>query len=198
MAEFAFKNAKNASIGHTPFELNCCYHFWMLYKEKVNSCFKSKSTDKLSAKLRELIIVCQENLHHTQELQKQAHNKGVKPRSCAPSKKVWLNCKYFKTKHNRKLEVKFFKLFQVLYPIKKQVYKLELPRKWRIHNVFHVSLLEQINTKKGRVDKKVKQMEFDIDNNDSKKYKIKAIQDSAVYAKELESGYLSGFYYLIL
>ena len=26
MAEFAYINAKNASTGHTPFELNCGYH----------------------------------------------------------------------------------------------------------------------------------------------------------------------------
>ena len=68
MAEFAYNNAKNASTGHTPFELNCSYHPRILYKKKVDSRSKSKSADKLSAELRELIIVCQENLHHTQKL----------------------------------------------------------------------------------------------------------------------------------
>ena len=81
MAEFAYNNAKNASTGHTSFELNCGYHPWMLYEEEVDSRSKSKSADKLSAELRELMIVCQENLHYAQELQKQAHNKGVKPMS---------------------------------------------------------------------------------------------------------------------
>ena len=36
MAEFAYNNAKNASTGHTPFELNCGYYSWMLYKEDVD------------------------------------------------------------------------------------------------------------------------------------------------------------------
>ena len=44
------------------------------------------------------MTVCHENLHHAQELQKQAHDKGVKPRSYAFSNKVWLNSKYIKTK----------------------------------------------------------------------------------------------------
>ena len=129
MAEFAYNNAKNASTGHMPFELNCGYHPRMSYEEEVDPRSKSKSADKLSAELRELMIVCQENLYHTQELQKRAHDKGVKPRSYAPGDKVWLNSKYIKTKRNRKLEAKFFRLFWVLHLVGKQAYKLELPRK---------------------------------------------------------------------
>ena len=58
MAEFAYNNAKNASTSHTPFELNCGYHPQMSYEENVDSHSQSKSADKLSAELRELMIVC--------------------------------------------------------------------------------------------------------------------------------------------
>ena len=68
MAEFAYNNAKNASFGHIPFKLNCSYYLWMSYKKNIKSRSKSKSADKLSAKLGELMIVCQENLHHAQKL----------------------------------------------------------------------------------------------------------------------------------
>ena len=54
------------------------------------------------------MTVCQENLHHAQKLQKQAHDKGVKLKSYIPDDKIWLNSKYIKTKQNRKLEAKFF------------------------------------------------------------------------------------------
>ena len=142
MAEFAYNNTKNASTGHMPFELNCSYHLWISYKEEVDSCFKLKSADKLLAELRELIFVYQENLHYAQELQKRANDKGVKPRSYTPGDKVWLNNKYIKIKRNRKLEAKFFGPFRVFYPVEKQAYKLEFSRKWRIHDIFHVLLLE--------------------------------------------------------
>ena len=129
MAEFAYNNAKNASTGHTPFELNCGFHPRMSYEEDVDPRSQSKSADELSVELRELMIVCRENLHHAQELQKRGHNKEVNPRSYAPGDKVWLNSKYIKTKRNRKLEAKFFGPFRILHPIGKQVYKLELPKK---------------------------------------------------------------------
>ena len=129
MAEFVYNNTMNASTGHMPFELNCGYHPRMLYKEDVDPRSHFKAADELSVELRELMIVCRKNLHHAQELHKRAHDKGVKPRNYTPGKKVWLNSKYIQTKCNRKLEPKFFGSFQVLYPVKKQAYRLELPKK---------------------------------------------------------------------
>ena len=119
MAEFAYNNAKNASTGYTPFKLNCGYYLWVSYEEDIDPRSKSKLANKLSAELQELMTICQKNLHHAQELQKWAHNKGVKPKSYAPSDKVWLNSKYLKTKRNRKLEAKFFGLFRVLHRVRK-------------------------------------------------------------------------------
>ena len=139
------------------------------------------------------MTVCRENLHHAQELQKRAHDKGVKPRSYAPGDKVWLNSKYIKTKQNRKLEAKFFGPFQVLHPVGKQAYKLELPKRWRIYNVFHVSLLEQDTIRKEQIDEYI--MELEAGN--SEEYEVEAIWDSAVYASKLASCQLLGLYYLV-
>ena len=139
------------------------------------------------------MIVCQENLYYAQEFWKQAHNKSVKPKSYTPGNKVWLNSKYIKLKQNRKLEAKFFGPFQVLYPMGKQVYKFKLLKKWRLHNVFHLSLLKQNTTRKKRV-KKVPELNT---GNNSKEYKVEAIWDNAVYGNKFESGHISGFYYLV-
>ena len=188
MAKFAYNNAKNSSTGHTPFELNCDYHPCISFEENTNLHSQSKLADELSAKLQDLMTVCRKNVYHAQKLQKRAYNKSIKPRSYIPSDKVLLNNKYIKTKRNRKLEAKFFRPFQVLHPVRKQAYKLKLPKRWRMHNVFHVLLLEQDTTRKEQVDKRVKELKLKAGN--SKKYEIEAIQDSAVYASELESGQL--------
>ena len=68
MAEFAYTNAKNASTGHTLFELNCGYHRCVSFEEDTNPRSWLKTADKLSVELPELMTVCRENLHHAQEL----------------------------------------------------------------------------------------------------------------------------------
>ena len=114
MAEFAYNNAKNVSSGHTLFKLNCEYHLWMSYKDNVDPRSKYKWADKLSTKLRELVIVYKENLYYAQKLQKRAYDKDVKPKSYAPSDKFWLNNKYIKTKQNkswRQSSLDFFEFY---------------------------------------------------------------------------------------
>ena len=92
------------------------------------------------------------------------------------------------------MEAKFFGLFQVLYLIGKQAYKLELPKKWKIHNVFHVSLLEQNTTRKEQVDEENVE---ELDVGDKEEYEMEVIWDSAVYARESKSGHLPDLYYLV-
>ena len=82
----------------------------------------------------------------------------------------------------------------MLHPVGKQAYKLELPIKWRIHDVIYVLLLEQDTTKKRRVN----DMQLEFEAGDNKEYKVDGIWDSAVYAKESTIGQLPGLYYLVL
>ena len=64
MVEFAYNNAKNASIDYTLFELNCGYHPGVSYEKDINPYSKSKSADNFASDLRELMAVCQKNLQH--------------------------------------------------------------------------------------------------------------------------------------
>ena len=54
-------------------------------------------------------------------------------------------------------------------------------------------LREKDTIRKGQIDKNM----MELETNDSKKYKIEAIYDSAIYARESKSGYLLRFYYLV-
>ena len=129
IAEFAYNNAKNASIGYTLFELNCGYHPRVSYKEDLDPYLKSKFAEELFFELWKFITVCQRNLYYAQELQKRAYDKCVKPENYALGNKVWLSSKHLKAMRNCKLKAMFFGLFWVLHPIGKQAYKLQLSKK---------------------------------------------------------------------
>ena len=191
MAEIADNNVTNAGTSHTPFDLNCGYHRWMSYKKKVYPCLQSKLADKLSKELRELMVIYCKTLHHAQKFQKRAHNAGVQPWSYVSSENIWLNSKYIKTKQNHKLEAKFFGSFQMLHPVGKQAYKLEFSTNGKIHNIFHVSLLEQ-----DTIRKKHEFLVLEVELGNNKEYAIEAIQDSTIYAKEANR-HLPGLYYLV-
>lgn len=72
------QKCKNANIGHIFFKLNCGYHSHISYEKNPNACFRFKSGQKLSAKLKDLMIIFCKNLIHAQNLQKCAYDKGIK------------------------------------------------------------------------------------------------------------------------
>ena len=76
MAEFAYNNVKNASTGHTPFKLNCGFYLQVSFKDDIDLCFRSRFANKLVKDLRKLMDICQQNLLHTQKLQKEHMTKA--------------------------------------------------------------------------------------------------------------------------
>ena len=57
--------------------------------------------------------------------------------------KVWLDSRNLKTTYHKKMKPKQegpFKITEVLGPV---TYRLKIPATWRIHNVFHATLLRQ-------------------------------------------------------
>ena len=78
MAEYTYNNAKNASISHIFFELNCKYYPRVFCKKNFDLCLKLKSVEELFSKLQNLMVVGQQNLQHLQKFQKQAYNKVFK------------------------------------------------------------------------------------------------------------------------
>ncbi len=68
MAEFAYNNTKNASTGHTLFELNCGYYPRVSFEEDVVLRSRSRLANKLVEELRELMEVYCQNFLHAQKL----------------------------------------------------------------------------------------------------------------------------------
>ncbi len=77
-----------------------------------------------------------------QALNKVADQKGPPPSQFWIKEQVWLDASHLKLPHQKaKLTPKCLGPFRIIQEISLVAYRLELPTNWRIHNVFHASLL---------------------------------------------------------
>ncbi len=75
-------------------------------------------------------------------LNKVADQKGPPPSQFQTREQVWLDMPHLKLPHQKaKLTLKCLGPFKIIQEISPVAYCLKLPTNWRIHNVFHASLL---------------------------------------------------------
>jgi hypothetical protein len=69
-------------------------------------------------------------------------NKKMTFRPYQKEQKVWIKGTHLKTVHpTTKLQAKCFGPFKITEVISPVTYRVQLPTQWKIHNVFHASLL---------------------------------------------------------
>lgn len=78
MAKFVYNNCKNANNSYISFEFNYSYHLYISFKNKVYLHFRSYLANKLVNKLKNLMIIWQQNKFYIKKLQNKAYNKRVK------------------------------------------------------------------------------------------------------------------------
>jgi hypothetical protein len=88
--------------------------------------------------------LCSQGLEKASETMRKYHDRKAKP---APAYQlgdlVMLNGKNLKTSRPaRKLDAKLHSPFKVMKVMSPTALRLQLPSRWRIHNAFHVSLIE--------------------------------------------------------
>src|SRR5439155_968659 len=100
-----------------------------------------RSADDHVTKITELREQLQKNILEAQE--RQTKYAGGKDMTFNVGDKVWLSTRNIKTSRaSKKLDYKRIGPYTVTKVINKNAYKLNLPPTLRIHNVFHVSLLD--------------------------------------------------------
>ena len=144
LAQFAYNNATHASTRLSPFFANYGYHPELQFKrpKAMRLLPSQKSADAFAQTLNETHTILKKNLAKAQEKQSQ-YAKG-KDIEFEVGEKVWLSAKNIKTtRSSKKLDYKRIGPYRILKKINKNAYKLDLPATMRIHNVFHVSLLDK-------------------------------------------------------
>jgi hypothetical protein len=157
LAEFVYNNAKSSATGMTPFYANYGYHPRATAKVRIEqNTYEHPTAENLVDHLKDVHAELRVELETAQRNYKRKFDRRAKP---LPSFKVgdlvWLNRKNIvTTRPSPKLDFKRFGPFKITKVVgeSKLAFELELPPQWKIHNVFHGSLLDpyHANEIKGR------------------------------------------------
>jgi hypothetical protein len=122
-------------MNHSPFEV------FMGFLPKGHQVFHQSQTGSIMNHLDHINQLRQKveiNIKHAQELA----IKGSKFKPFLEGQNIWLDSKNLKTTHPiTKLCPKHYRPFKVTKVLSHVAYQLNLPPSWKIHNVFHASLL---------------------------------------------------------
>ena len=142
MAEFAINNAHQASLRCSPFFAN--YGYNPSFNIDIRrSNIPVPAAKAIAENLGRLHDTLRDNLVYAQDQQAKYYDAGHKRIDFEVGNKVWLLSTNIRTaRPSKKLDWKRIGPFSVVNRIGTQAYRLALPPTMKIHNVFHVSLLE--------------------------------------------------------
>ena len=150
-AEFAFNNSVHSSTGHSPFFVVWGHHpnFPNAPEDRSLRGEVPAAAERMRNR-REAKEVLEKNLAKAQEYQKRYYNKKHTPQAYRRGDLVLLSAKNLQfAKPAGKLSPKFIGPFRIQSAVGAQAYRLWLPPTYRIHDVFHVSLLQPFNVRAG-------------------------------------------------
>jgi hypothetical protein len=145
LAEFTYNNTKHSATQVTPFFANKGFHPTL---ELSLDSVPSAEAHSMVADLKELRIYLQEQLKITIAQYEAAtidRRKKIPPFSVGDE--VWLDARNIRTKRtSKKLDHKRLGPFPIIEKVSSHAFRLGLtPSMSKLHNVFHVSLLEPTN-----------------------------------------------------
>ena len=150
MAEFAYNNSVTTGNGITPFYANYGFHP-ATPNPPTEEPFNPASTN-YAHWMSGVHEETRKGLEAAQERMRRYTDPGRKePPKHQVGDLVMLNGRNIKTRRpSKKMDHKNHGPFQIEKIISPLAVQLTLPRKWKIHNVFHVSLLEPYRTSEHR------------------------------------------------
>ena len=183
-AEFAYNNATHASTKMTPFYAN--YGYCPCFEFKPSTHTEVPAADDHVAKMQDITQMLTTELELAQGIyQFYADQHRVDAPLFEPGDKVWLLRRNIATRHpSSKLDYKRLGPFTIADQINPVAFRLNLLLSMKVHDVFHVSLLEPYvpNTLPGQLEEPPPP---DIVDGEPE-YEVEEILDSRIFRRKLQ------------
>jgi hypothetical protein len=143
IAEFAYNNSPHETTGLTPFFVNKGYH--PNIDHDTNAPYTSIAARRYAGDLATLHEEVKEQIKSSSELYAEyANRKRIPAPEFADNSMAYVKAKFFRiTRPSHKLADKFLGPYRVIKHVHESSVMLDLPAELkRVHNVFHVSMLE--------------------------------------------------------
>lgn len=150
LVEFAYNNARQASTAMTPFFLNSGQHPNLPLGIAVQSSAAQRVPAVLDyvGRMDRQIALARSHIEAAQQRQKRYADTKRRDGSFEVGQRVMLSTAHLKLSEGttRKLAPRWMGPYPVVERVGDVAYKLKLPRRMRVHPVFHVSCLKGYNT----------------------------------------------------
>ena len=152
--ELTINSLPNSSTGYSPFYLNYGYHPTVpIELLKGDEETKLEAVDSFVSRVQNVWNHAKKNLMQSVRMQAKYYNEKHREVEYNVGDLVLLSSKNLSFKGvPTKLKKKFVGPFEIVEKIGTQTYRLKLPDTWRIHNVFHISLLKKWKTAMYRME----------------------------------------------
>jgi hypothetical protein len=151
VAEFAYNNSHRADLGISPFFAVLGYNPSMQF-DAGDSTFEGEvpAAKERIQRIHELRKTLRKRLEDASKAQATYYNERHKPMKFSKNDLVLVSTKNLRLRSaSRKMSQRMMGPFRIDEPVGSQAYRIHLPAKSKIHNVFHVSLLEPYHRREG-------------------------------------------------
>jgi hypothetical protein len=181
MAEFAYNNSQHSATGMTPFYADSGRHPNMnIAAEAPGELLTDAAATIHADKIADTHAFVTNQLTEARERMGQYYDQHRRDKELNIGDRVWLKTTNIRTRREcKKLDARKIGPFEITKRIGPLAYRLDLPETLKIHNVFHIELLEPV--KDSTIEGQPEYPQGPLESTEDQEWEVKGIIDSRIH-----------------